>query len=179
MPDEEPRVRESRVVHRGRCGVFGVHSLELPGGHVVELELLAHPGASAVIPFLAPGRILLIRQYRFAAGGPIWEIPAGKLDPGEDPQTCARRELAEETGYAAQRWMPLGRILTAPGFTDEIIHLFRAEELTAGPHSREPSELIELHEFSVDEVFAMVRRGEIYDAKTVVALYHACALPHV
>jgi ADP-ribose pyrophosphatase len=177
MFEEEPRVRESRIVHRGHCGDFGVHSVELPGGHVVDLELLAHPGASAIIPFLDPGRVLLIRQYRLAARGPIWEVPAGKLDPGEDPLACARRELAEETGFTAQRWTPLGRLLTAPGFTDEIIHLFRAEGLTPGPHSREPGELIELHELSIGEVLGMVRRGEIIDAKTIAALFHTCALP--
>jgi ADP-ribose pyrophosphatase len=159
--------------------VFGLYALELPDGDQVELELLAHPGASAVVPFLGPDRVLLLHQYRFAAGGPIWEIPAGKRDPGEDPETCARRELAEETGFRAERWTTLGRILTAPGFTDELIHLFRADDLTPGPHAREPSELIELHEFSLAETFAMIQRGEIIDAKTIVALFQAraCAAP--
>ena len=170
-----PRAERTRVLHRGRSGEFGLYALELPDGDSIELELLAHPGASAVVPFLQPDRVLLLHQYRLAAGGPIWEIPAGKRDPGEDPQTCAQRELTEETGYRGARWTALGRILTAPGFTDEIIHLFRADDLTPGPHSREPSELIELHEFSLAEAFAMIARGEIIDAKTIVALFQAQA----
>jgi ADP-ribose pyrophosphatase len=175
MAVNEPRVQGSRVLHRGRTGVFSLYSLELPNGGRTELELLAHPGASAVVPFLDSERIVLLRQYRFAAGGAIWEIPAGKRDPGEDPETCARRELAEETGFQARRWAALGRVLTAPGFTDECIHLFRADDLTAGPHAREPSELIELHEVSLAKALEMIRAGDIIDAKTIAALFHVCS----
>jgi ADP-ribose pyrophosphatase len=173
MADERARVRAQRVHHRGGTGVFSSFDVEFAGGHVVQLELLEHPGASAVLPFVGPQRVVLLRQYRFATRGDIWEVPAGKRDPGEDPRACAERELLEETGFTAERIAPLGRILTAPGFTDEVIHLFRADGLRAGPHRREPSELIELCEFSFDEALAMVRRGEIIDAKTIVSLFRA------
>jgi ADP-ribose pyrophosphatase len=173
MADERAIVRDQRVLHRGGTGVFSSFDVEFVGGHLVQLELLEHPGASAVLPFLDPQRVVLLRQYRFATRGEIWEVPAGKRDPGEDPHSCAGRELLEETGYAAERLTPLGRILTAPGFTDEVIHLFRADGLRAGEHQREPSELIELCEFSFDEALAMVLRGEIIDVKTIAALFLA------
>jgi ADP-ribose pyrophosphatase len=177
MSEERPgaRVHATRVLHRGRAGTFALHELTLPNGQPTELELLAHPGAAAIVPFLDPERILLLRQYRFAAGGEIWEVPAGKRDPGESPEHCAARELIEETGYRAGRWTPLGRILTAPGFTDECIHLFRADALEAGEHAREPTELIELHEFTLAQALAMIDRGEIIDAKTIVGILRSGA----
>ena len=126
------------------------------------------------MPFLSDDRILLLRQYRHAAGGYIWEIPAGKLDPGEEPQACAERELAEETGYRARRIEQTGVILTTPGFTDERIYLFSAFDLEPGVTAHEVSEVIELHEVPFEEALAMVDRGEIVDAKTLAALFHAC-----
>ena len=161
-----------RVLHEGKIGSFALEEVELPSGHRVTLEVLRHPGAAAVVPFLDDERVLLLRQYRYAAGGPIWEIPAGKLDPGEDPELCARRELEEETGYRAGRIERTGEILTTPGFTDERIHLFCAYDLTPGKLDHEAAEVIELHDFPLREVLAMVDRGEITDAKTIAALYH-------
>src|SRR5262245_5034627 len=168
-----PERLSERVLHRGRTGTFGLHELRMPNGHVTTLELLQHPGASAVVPFVDAEHIVLLRQYRFAVQDRLWEIPAGKLDPGEDPESCARRELAEETGFRAARLVPVGRIVTAPGFTDECIHLFCAYELEAGEARCEPSELIEVHRVAFDEALRMVERGEIVDAKTVAGLHHA------
>jgi ADP-ribose pyrophosphatase len=164
-----------RVLHTGKVGVFGLETVELPSGHVTTLEMLRHPGAAAVVPFVDEDarRILLLRQYRYAVGGWLWEVPAGKLDPGEEPAVCARRELEEETGYRAGRMERTGEILTAPGFTDERIHLFCAYELAEGTQARGPGEIIELHERTLDEAMAMVESGEIVDAKTIVALWHA------
>ncbi len=134
--------------------------------------MLRHPGAAAVVPFLDDDRILLLRQYRYAAGGTIWEIPAGKLDPGEDPESCAARELEEETGYRAGRIEKTGVILSSPGFTDERIHLFCAYDLKGGRLQHEKGEQIEIHEIRFSEALAMIERGDLTDAKSIVALYH-------
>lgn len=173
VPDSPFRAKGETTLYRGSIGRFGVHELETPDGHAFSLAHLQHPGAAAVVPFLAVDRILLLRQYRFAADGEIWEIPAGKLDPAESPADCAARELREETGYSAARLEASGRILTAPGFTDECIHLFNAYNLSPGAPDREPSESIELHEVQFEEALEMVQRGEIIDAKSIVALHHA------
>ena len=161
-----------RVLHQGSIGSFNLEEVELPSGQRVTLEILHHPGAAAVVPFMGDDRILLLRQYRYAAGGTIWEIPAGKLDPGEDPETCAARELEEETGYRAGRIERLGVILTTPGFTDERIHLFCAYELVPGHLQHESAEQIEIHELPFAEALDMIERGEIIDAKSIVALHH-------
>jgi ADP-ribose pyrophosphatase len=131
-----------------------------------------------VIPFLddpksEDPRIVLIRQFRHAAEGELWEIPAGRLDPGEAPEACARRELREETGYTAGDCRRLVTILTTPGFTDERIHLFIATGLRSGDHAREADEFVEVHEMPWSEVLRLVEQGEVTDAKTLVALLHA------
>ncbi len=137
--------------------------------------MLRHPGASAVVPFMDPPRekdprVVLIRQFRHAADGFIWEVPAGRLDAGESPETCARRELEEETGLRARRLERLTTIYTTPGFTDERIHLFLAEGLDAGSERREADEFMELHTLRWSEVLGLVERGEIVDAKTLICL---------
>lgn len=162
-----------RVLHEGSVGAFGLEEVELPSGKRITLELLRHPGAAAVVPFLDDERILLLSQYRYAAGGTIWEVPAGKLDKGEDPELCALRELEEETGYRAGRIERTGVILTSPGFTDERIHLFCAYDLEPGTLQHEPAEQIVVHEVRFSEALEMIDRGELIDAKSIVALYHA------
>jgi ADP-ribose diphosphatase len=147
--------------------------VELPGGHVAELDIVHHPGASAVVPFATPDEVLLIRQYRHAAGGFIWEVPAGKLDPGDDAESCAARELEEEVGRRAGRLEKLGWIFTTPGFTDEVIHLFAAFDLEPVPPRHEPDEVIQVVPTSLSEALAMVWRGELTDAKSALALLHA------
>jgi len=117
-------VNESpREIYRGKVVHLFVETVTLPNGHTTTLEVIHHPGAAAVVPFLADRTVLLVRQYRHAAGGYIWEVPAGKLD-GELPEVCARRELVEEAGVEAGRLESLGDIVTTPGFSDEVIHLF-------------------------------------------------------
>jgi ADP-ribose pyrophosphatase len=118
----------------------------------------------------ADPEILMIRQFRHAADGPIWEIPAGRLDPGESPEACAVRELAEETGLRAGRIERLTTMFTTPGFTDERIHLFVAHDLEPGPHRRESDEFMETHPLTLSRCLEMVRSGEISDGKTAVAL---------
>jgi ADP-ribose pyrophosphatase len=152
-----------------------VDTVRFPDGSTGKLEMMRHPGASAVVPLLdeprsADPRVLLIRQFRHAADDFIWEIPAGRLDPGETPATCAQRELEEETGMSADVLSRLTTILTTPGFTDEKIHLFLAHSLKQGKHRREPDEFMEVHTRKWSEVMTMIRNGEIRDGKTLAGL---------
>ena len=170
-------------VYTGRVLNLDLDSVRFPDGSTGTLEMVRHPGASAVLPFLDDAEdplVLLIRQFRHAAdrhaaNGCIWEIPAGRLDPGEAPEACARRELREETGYSATEYRPLTTIFTTPGFTDERIHLFSAHGLTPGPHQRERDEFVELHQIRWSAVLAMAARGEIQDAKTLCAIWFVAA----
>jgi ADP-ribose pyrophosphatase len=149
--------------------------VSLPNGKTVELELMRHPGAAAVAAVDDGGRVVLIRQYRHATGGYIWELPAGILnEEAEPPRACAARELREEVGLEAREWRALGMIYTTPGFCDERIHLFLARGLTQGDHERDHDEVIdEVRAVPIDEALAMIRRGDIVDGKTVAGLYRA------
>lgn len=173
---ESERV-SSRRVYTGRVLNLDIDRVVFPDGSEGELEIIRHSGASAVLPLLdEPSaenpRVVLIRQYRYAAGGFVYEVPAGRLDPGEEPVDCARRELEEEAGYRAEHVRPLLSILTTPGFTDERIHLFAAWGLTRGEPRRERDEFLEPVEYPLHEVMEMLRRGEIPDAKTALALFY-------
>ena len=166
-----------RVVGEHRVSGFRVQvareTVTLPNGRRVELDIVHHPGAAAVVPFVGDDELLLIRQYRHAAGGHILEVPAGKLDPGDTPEACAHRELEEEAGMRAGRLVPLGSILTTPGFTDERIHLYAAFELVDVGTRHEDDEVIELLRVSLDEALEWVWRGELDDAKSAMALLQA------
>lgn len=149
-----------------------------PDGSVGEQVLIHHPGASAVVPFVsdpagADPQVLLIKQYRYATGGTMWEIPAGRLEPGEAPLSCARRELLEETGCTAERLEPLTTMWTTPGFTDERIHIFLASGLTRGTTAHEADEFIEVVTLPLSDVLAKVESGEISDAKTIIGILYA------
>jgi ADP-ribose pyrophosphatase len=163
-----------RRVHRGAQFEFITEPVDLPNGRRVELDLLRHPGAAAVVPFLDDDRVLMIRQFRYATGGEILEIPAGKLDPGEAPEVCAVRELEEETGYRAGRIEKLGAIWTSPGFTDEIIHLFAAYDLEPTEQRLEPDEIIQLAPMSLEQAIGGLSSG-VVDGKTATALLLAAA----
>lgn len=159
----------------GRILNFDRDTVQLPDGSVATFDMLRHPGAAAVLPFLdEPAsenpRVILIRQFRHAADGWIWEIPAGRREAAEDPLVTAHRELQEETGYTAGRMEKVTQLLTAPGFTDELIHLYQASDLTAGRHAREADEFLELHELPFDTVLQMALDGTIIDAKTLVTI---------
>lgn len=162
-----------RVVEGG----FRVHvsreRVTLPSGALIELDIVRHPGAAAVVPFTRDGRVLLIRQYRHAAGGMILEVPAGKLDPGESPESCAARELEEEAGCRAGRIEKLGRIWTTPGFTDEVIHLFAGFDLDPVPRRLQRDEVIDVVPMSLDAALERIWTGELCDAKSALALIHA------
>ena len=160
----------STPIYRGKILNLDLETVTLPNGATVELEIIHHPGASAVVPLREDGQVLLIRQYRHAAGGYIYEIPAGKLAPGEEPRDCALRELEEEIGVRAGVLTPLLSILTTPGFTDETIHLFVARDLKPGRQHLDPDEVLEVAAVPLAEALAWIERGVIRDGKTIVAL---------
>jgi ADP-ribose pyrophosphatase len=179
--DAPPGRLASVPVHDGRIVHLSVDTVRFPDGSVGELEMIRHSGASAVLPLLgsredADPEILLIRQYRYASGGYMLEVPAGRPDrQGEDWEVCARRELEEETGMVAGRMTRLTGIFTTPGFTDEFIHLFLAEELTEGSTAYDQDEFIELARMPLSSALAGIRRGEITDGKTVCSILFAHA----
>lgn len=175
MTDQAPGRISSQRIYTGRVLNLDVDTVRYPDGTSGNLEMIRHPGASAVVPVLsdesvADPQILMIRQYRYAADGPLWEVPAGRIDHGESPETCARRELLEETGAIAARFDHLTTIYTTPGFTDERIHLFAAWGLAVQSHKHEADEFLEVHPLALSRVLGMARDGEICDAKTLVAL---------
>jgi ADP-ribose pyrophosphatase len=152
---------------------LGVETASLPSGVTVDLPIIRHPGAAAIVALGDDGTIAMLSQYRHAIGSWMWEIPAGCRNAGEDYEQCARRELGEEAGLAASRWDKLGEIVTIPSFCDERIALFLARDLSAGSGTLDHDEVIRATRVNFDEAFAMIERGEIVDAKTIAALYRA------
>jgi ADP-ribose pyrophosphatase len=152
---------------------LGLEEAALPDGRSLSLEVVRHPGGAAAAALDRKGRVCLLRQYRHAAGGWLWEIPAGKLDPGEPPLATARRELQEEAGLQAESWTSLGQVITAPGFCDEVIHLFLARDLVIVPACPEAHEFLEVHWVDFREALRRAVASQIRDAKTVVALFRA------
>lgn len=179
--EREPRAGrlERRPVHRGRVVDLSLDTVRFPDGSTGELEHIRHSGASAVLPFLSDPagddpHILLVRQYRYAAGGYLLEVPAGRPDrPGEPWEDVARRELEEEVGVVAGRLERLTSILTTPGFSDERIHLFMAWQLTEGTTRRDADEFMEPVRMPMSEALERARDGTITDAKTLCTLLHA------
>lgn len=170
----------STRMYPGRRVSLDLDRVRFPDGSAGTVEMVRHPGAAAVIPFLddpasEDPRVLLIHQFRHAADGMLWEIPAGTLDGDEAPEGCARRELREEAGVAADTMRHLTSILTTPGFSDEVIHLYAATGLRRVPAAPERDEFIETRELVWSDVGRMVAAGEIRDAKSLVALLYVQA----
>mgnify|MGYP000103126427 CR=1 FL=1 len=170
---QEEKLLSTIRVHSGKVLKLDLDTVALPNGRTIELEILRHPGASAVVPLKEDGKVILIRQLRHAAGGFIYEIPAGKLDPHEDPKDCAARELEEEVGYRAGSLELLTSILTAPGFTDEVIHIYLGTKLEIGKQQLDQDEILEIVEWSLDEAIDKIQDGTIRDAKTIIGLQMA------
>ncbi len=159
-----------RNIYTGKVVTLNVDTVQLPNGVTIDLETIRHPGAAAVVPIKDDGTVVLIRQFRHAAGGFIYEIPAGKLSPGEDPLHCAARELEEEVGYRASSFELLSSIFTAPGFADEVIHVYKATGLTKGRQQLDRDEVLEIVEMRLDQAIAGIQDGTIRDGKTIVGL---------
>jgi ADP-ribose pyrophosphatase len=159
-----------KPIYKGTVVTLNVDTVRLPNGHIIDLEVIRHPGASAVVPMKEDGTVVLIRQFRHAANGFIYEIPAGKLHPKEDPLDCAARELEEEIGYKAGRFELLSSIFTAPGFADEVIHIYLATGLTIGTQNLDQDEVLEVVEMPLREAISKIEDGTIRDGKTIVGL---------
>lgn len=159
-----------RNIYAGKVVTLNVDTVRLPNGVTVDLETIRHPGAAAVVPIKDDGTVVLIRQFRHAAGGFIYEIPAGKLSPGEDPLHCAARELEEEVGYRASSFELLSSIFTAPGFADEVIHIYKATGLTTGRQQLDRDEVLEIVEMPLHLAIERILDGTIRDGKTIVGL---------
>jgi len=171
----------SRDVHSGRILKLSLDTVRFPDGSTGELEMIRHPGAAAVLPLCgslgqSDPEILLLRQYRYATGGYLYEVPAGlPLGPEEPWIACAHRELEEETGYRAATMTPLTRIYTTPGFTNEVIHLFLATDLSPGEANLDDDEFVEVERMRLSEVLERVRKGDIVDAKSVATILYVSA----
>ena len=176
---DQPGLIERRPVHKGRIVDLSIDTVRFPNGKTGELELVRHSGASAVLPVLSDPdandpQILLVRQYRYAAGGYLLEVPAGRPDEeGEDWEVCARRELEEETGMVAGSMTKLTTIYTTPGFTDEQIHLFLATDLKTGTGKLDDDEFLDTQVLLLSEALEKIRDGEISDAKTICTILYA------
>ena len=162
-----------RNVFKGRVLTLNLERVRLPNGSVAELEIAHHPGGAAVVALDADGRVCLLEQFRHAAGGWLVELPAGKLDGGEPPLDCARRELEEEAGVQAARWEKLGEFYSSPGVLTEVIHLYLARELTPRPRRPEEHEVFEVRWVPLEEAFAMAASGGLQDGKSLVGLFWA------
>jgi ADP-ribose pyrophosphatase len=168
----------SRELYAGKIFSLDRDTVRFPDDSTAELDIIRHPGASAIVPFMNDPRgpdpqLLLLRQFRYAAGGYIYEIPAGRLDGDETTVQCAARELKEETGCTAERMDPLFTMFTTPGFTDEKIHVFMATGLTHGEAAREADEFADVVIMLLAEALDLIRTGEIMDAKTSLAILYA------
>lgn len=168
-------IEKVREIYQGRVIRLNLESVRLPNGHLAELEIIHHPGGAAIVAVDEALQVCLIRQFRHAAGGYIWELPAGKLEPGEPPAQTARRELAEEAGRTGSRWESLGAYVPSPGVFTETVHLFMVRDLKSVKTAHEPSELIEIHWIPLAEAIRRALEGELNDGKTVVGLVRAQA----
>jgi ADP-ribose diphosphatase len=173
-PWEKNRLAAQRTsIYRGKVIDLDIETALLPNGRSISLEIVHHPGGAAIVAMDERRRLCLLRQYRHAAGGWIWELPAGKREQGEDPLHTAQRELEEEAGVRAASWKKLGTTLTTPGFCDEVIHLYLAQGLTAAAQRIEEHELLECHWIACAQALDWVQDGTLTDAKSIIGLHLA------
>lgn len=174
----DPELLSSKTVYSGRLFQVELDELRMESGIIAQREILKHPGAVAMVPVAPDGRLLLVTQYRHAAGRRLLEIPAGTLEPGEDPRECAVREMQEEVSMHPGTVEPLGGFFVAPGYTSEYIHLFVCSDLREASLAADDDEDLEVHPTTREEALEMIERGEICDAKSVIGIlrWHARAL---
>jgi len=166
-------IEDQKLIYQGRVITLNVERVRLPNQQLAELEIIHHPGGAAVLAIDDQQRVCLLYQYRHAAGGYVWELPAGKIDNREPHFATVQRELQEEAGCSAGKWHYLGHSLSSPGVFTEVIHLYLATELTHSPNQPEAHEVFHVEWRSFSEVLAMVQRGEIVDGKTLIGLFLA------
>ena len=166
--DEE--LISSRPAFEGKLLHVHVDTVKLPNGRITTREMADHQGAVAVVPVLPDGSVIFVKQFRYPMGTVMYEIPAGKIDPGEEPDHCVVRELSEETGYEADQWEYLAPIATTPGFTNEVIHLYAAYGLHSHEQHTDPDEFIAVEAVPRDRLLGMIEDGSLFDAKTLAAL---------
>lgn len=163
-------IEHEQLIYQGRVIRLNVERVRLPNNSVADLEIIHHPGGAAVLALDDQQRICLLHQFRHAAGGWVWELPAGKIDNREPHLQTAQRELQEEAGHSAAHWQYLGRSLSSPGVFTEVVHLYLATQLTRTASQPEEHEVFKVEWLPFNEVLDMVKRGEIIDSKTLVAL---------
>lgn len=175
LTPEPAKILQTQLFYRGRKFNFETQRLQLPNGVVGDWSCIRHPGGALAVPVTAEGKLVLVRQYRFAANGRILEFPAGTLETDEPPEMTIRREIEEETGYRAQKWRSLGQFLLAPGYSDEIIYAFLAEdlELLEIPPAQDEDEDIETVLMTPQELEAAIWAGEPIDAKSISSYFLA------
>lgn len=167
------KLNHRETVYQGRAFRVLKDNVTLENGRTVNMDVVRHPGAAAIVAVAQNGSVFLLKQYRYAVGGFIWEIPAGTLDAGEAPLDCAKRELIEETGFGAESWQKLGALTPAPGYTDEIIHIYLAENIVSARQNLDPDEILDVHQVPFEVALDMIRKGEIADGKTVAGIFLA------
>lgn len=170
MKQLEEKTLDTKVIYNGKIIDLHLEKVELPDGNTSQREVVKHPGAVAVLAVTPENRIVLVRQYRKPLNREIVEIPAGKLEPNESPELCAKRELEEETGYRTEKLEFLQSFYTSPGFADEIIHIYYTDQLEVGNEQPDEDEFVETVEVTLDEAIEMVQNQQIYDAKTAFAI---------
>lgn len=176
MMSPEPKVITTSTVYLGRLFNVDLSELEMGDGVHALREIIVHPGAVCMIPVTGDGRLLLVTQYRHAAGKRLLELPAGTLEPGEEPAAAAERELQEEVGFRPGKLEPMGGLFVAPGYTTEYIHLFLCTELEPSVLPGDDDEDIEVCGMSVEEALAAIESGEICDAKSVIGVLRYAAV---
>lgn len=159
------------LVRKGRVFDVTVENVTLASGYNLDLEIIRHPGAAAIVPINERDEVLLLKQYRHAVGGTMWEIPAGTLEDGEAPLACAQRELGEEAGCTASIWDHLGAVTPVPGYSDERIQLYLARDLRPTNQNLDPDEIVEVHKIPLERVITMIASGRIEDAKTIAGIF--------
>jgi ADP-ribose pyrophosphatase len=174
MKKFEEKTLTSETIYQGKIIDLQIDEVELPNGKTSKRELIKHPGAVAVIALTSEGRIVMVEQYRKALEKSIIEIPAGKLEPGEEPVKTAARELEEETGYGCENLSHLISFYTSPGFADELVHLYMAENITRIEDAKGPDEdeFVDLIEVTIEEALTLIKEKKIYDAKTAYAVQY-------
>ena len=171
MNFEEKTIEKSNI-YTGKVVKLDVETVDLPNGKQSKREIVRHPGGVAILAYIDDNTILMVEQFRKPIDKTLLDLPAGKLEPGEDTEVCAKRELEEETGYKAEEFSYLGKIVTSPGFCDEYIYLYEAKKLYKGIIGGDDDEFINVYEYNVDTVKDMIKQGKIFDAKTICAFMY-------